>query len=359
MAKNINNINNVINDIKQDKIHLLGLGCFSYGAANYWLFMRNMVKKISRVKNQFDIFIEEPYPYVSKLNRIIHGHLDLKLGNDYSYLEYHPLKGYVKNIGYDSTDFLQFLNLLETLIQNGNKINIYGVGCLLTENDLNLIKDDDERKGEILKFYPELNNTELSINQKMLKLNYGIKDPHSYTYEMINHLSTKHFGLFIGHINFIHNFKLSNYETTGFKLKNALKNKYIMIGTSGAEGELTFTGEIKPKVQRYNTKTYSIYEIYEKPQHVELNDSGSLQRYVQNRIKSNNKIIFLKPMKDSDLSYYRSGQISFNMEADENYNRLNSVDYHIFFNKVSPTNHIVVPKKEEPIVDPKIFTKGM
>src|SRR5438876_12184013 len=109
MAQNIGSFDEIIDRVNSGKVSLMGLGCFSYGVANYWLFARSMIKDVAKVKDKIDIFLEDPYPLTERLNRVINGSADLKLAGDYKYTEDHPLRRYVRNIGYDSTDFLQFL----------------------------------------------------------------------------------------------------------------------------------------------------------------------------------------------------------------------------------------------------------
>ena len=258
MATNMHNLNEIEKDIANNKIKLLGLGCFTYGFSNYWLLVREMICAIAESKEKFDIFLEEPYPLTEKLNDVIHGKFDLKLDGDYEYFEEHPLKGYVQNIGYDSTDFLQFIKLLQDLVKSGVKINLYGVGPILSKNDMNLIMDHKERVDKILKYYPNLKNHKV-IN----KLEYGLTDPEFYTYSLIMDitLKNKNFSLFIGHVDLVQKLKLGRYETVGYKLDKMLHGDYVTIGTSGDEGSITFVAKIEPGKQQNNVKIYSNYIV--------------------------------------------------------------------------------------------------
>ena len=191
------------------------------------------------------------------------------------------------------------------------------------------------------------------------KLEYGLTDPEFYTYSLIMDLmlKNKNFSLFVGHVDLVQKLKLGRYDTVGYKLDKMLHKSYVAVGTSGAEGKVTFVAKIEPGKQQNNVKIYSNYLVYEKPMEIELKDIGTLQKYVRLRMKPKGNIVYLKPMEDSDLSYYRSGEIMFNMEDSKNYNRLKNVDYHVYYDKVTPTGRIIVHEEDEPEIDPEMFTE--
>jgi hypothetical protein len=339
MAQNIKNFDEIIDRVNSGKISLLALGCFSYGVANYWLFARSMIKDVAKVKDKIDIFLEDPYPLTERLNKVINGKADMKLAGDYKYTEDHPLHNYVRNIGYDSTDFLQFLGDLEELNRSGKQINIYGVGPLLTKSDLNLIQSIDERAAKVREFYPKLPSNKFAKEHS-----YGIKDPDGYTAAYVKDLMDRNgnFGIIIGHDDLIQSVKLERLETAGYKLKQMFKDKYIAIGTTGNTGKITFAGELTPEFQKRNTRIYSELNMFKVPEPRDLNDNGSFQNYANNKFKPKTNRTYLKVLKDSDLSYYSSPEIMIDMTDGNKYNTLGGLDYVVYFKEVSPTNNLIV-----------------
>jgi len=338
MAQNIKNFDEVVEKVRLGKISLLGLGCFSYGVANYWLFARSMIKDVSRIKDKIDVFLEDPYPLTEQLNRVINGISDLKLAGDYKYTEDHPLRHYVKNVGYDSTDFLLFLGDLQELNRSGKQVNIYGVGPLLTKSDFNLIQSIDERAAKIKEFYPKL-----PVNSFAKAHDYGIKDPNEYTAAYITNLMTRNgnFGIIIGHDDLVQSIKLDRFETTGYKLKQEFKNRYVSIGTTGNAGQVTFVGELTPTFQKRNTQIYPELNMYRYPEPKELDDNGSFQNYVNNRFKPKTNNTYVKVLKGSDLSYYSSHEIMTDMTDGNKYDTIGGLDYILFFKEVSPTTKLI------------------
>jgi len=150
-----NNIDELLVDVINTRTKILGVGCFSYGVSEYWRIVRSIIEKMAYIKKDLVILMEDDYPKISNINRLIKGKDEFELGGVYDYNVMYPLKKYT-DIRYDSVEFGKFIKDLRDLNRYYD-IEIFGIRELLNRysmhRQIDVISDN---KDEIYEIYPEM-----------------------------------------------------------------------------------------------------------------------------------------------------------------------------------------------------------
>lgn len=329
----------IVSDIEKKKAKIVGFGYYTEGVHEYWrmlkIFLYKLVKKYSNV----DIYFQDVYPLVSKLNSIINEGRRVYLNKTYNSNSKYPLKKYISNNGFDSIEFLDFINSLHELNSEGNDIKIFGVKKVLEDTEYDQYQLYDHMQ-ELENFYPKFakNDTKHSLFIKsIIDLNEN-----EYMFNFIDYLqqTRKRLGIVVGHVDNIQKFKLGSYHTAGHLLSKKYDEKYIAIGTASMGGIVRFVGRIKPNKQRNNTKIYEKVKYDKQPIGYKITDNGSLQRIVSNRYPRKPYHVF-KIENNNSLYYYISDKYKFSEDINEYYRNIKHLDYLIYFEKSTPIHNII------------------
>ena len=328
----LNNIDELLIDITNKKTKILGIGCFSYGVSEYWRIVRSIIEKMAFIKKELVILIEDDYPKIANINKLIKGKDKFELGGMYDYNAMYPLKKYT-DIRYDSIEFGQFIQDLKDLNRYYD-IEIFGIRELLNRYSIHRqVNVSGDNKDEIYEIYPEMKKDKSKYAKFIMQNRKKFDKPNKFMADFADYIykDKKRFMIIIGHNELLHVSKLNGYKTMGYLLRQNYGPKYKCIGTGSNEGEIRYIGEIQP-----------IYKLYREPTTISFVDKGSLQRYLKNIHKLKDVGIY-KIIDDSDLYYYTSGSFIHDVYGDNMHYYKNSkyLDYLIYFYTVSSLHNFI------------------
>lgn len=301
---------------------IVGLGDFSHGTRESWKLKGKFIKMLSKKKNKIDIFIEDVYPRIKKLNDYIHNvGGSLKLAGNYDYHNTFPLMEYIGYRIYDSIEFLEFIKLLKKLNSTKDKdINIYGVDVLVQNQGLNTTIDD------IFAIYPQLEEDKSDYAKYLIKNSTKYKNRDIFMADSITYLykKRKRLSIFLGH-----NYHISTHTiAAGDFLKSRFKNKYIVIGTASSGGVVRIDGEFNDgKLVRYK-----------KPKVYKFVDKGSLRKEIKEKTHGN---YIFKVDKDKSFSFFILGFARQDYRNLNEYDTTVKYDYIIYLFVTNPLTNIV------------------
>jgi erythromycin esterase-like protein len=235
--------------IIKNKGRIIGLGEFSHGTKECWSYRMEVVKELSKVYDNIDIFIEDMHIKTRNIQDVIKNNKKIKYDDDYYYHDTYPLINYVGYRIYDCVEFVEFIKLLRALNKTTN-INIFGIDVLSQEIDVT--------KSEIVK-YNKLENNKDKYMAYLLNNVSKYKNRDKFMADTITKLynERKNISLYLAHD--YHVSKNIN-KTTGYYLKKYFGNKYISIGTASTRGSVRVDGEFpgskpifykKPKIHKF------------------------------------------------------------------------------------------------------------
>jgi len=241
----LNNIDELLMDTINTRTKILGIGCFSYGVSEYWRIVRSIIEKMAYLKKKLVILMEDDYPKIANINKLIQGKDEFVLGGVYDYNIMYPLKKYT-DVRYDSVEFGQFIKDLRDLNMYYD-IEIFGIRELLNRysmhRQVHVISDN---KDEIYELYPEMKKDKSKYAKFIMKNRKQFDKPNKFMANFADYIykDKKRFMIIIGHNELLHISKLNGYKTMGYLLRKNYGQKYKCIGTGSTEGTIRYIGEI-------------------------------------------------------------------------------------------------------------------
>ncbi len=211
--------------------NLIGIGDFSHGDNNIWIYRLNLLKYLIKNTNKkISIFNEDNEEHSRNIMNISKRLRYYKSYGLYKTFGFGPLSKYCNRV-YDSPIYLKFIKYIR---KNKSRINIIGI-------DPNVIKREKQMARNILK----------NINKK-------------------------HINLFFAHNTHINNQKITEKHHTkwhnekyrcGYYLKQKLKDKYCIILSTGYKGTIRFdckcSNEYCDNRTSYKKPIFKSFEIKE------------------------------------------------------------------------------------------------
>lgn len=208
-------------DIFDKQYKLIGIGDFSHGIKDIWIYRIKILKYFLEKRKNIRIFMEDGHNGPAN---IMNDKKIINLSNEYNYRENFPLKRYTDFRIYSSPTYFKFINLIN---KNRNSITIHGID---TEN-----KNREKKMADII--IKNLDN-DCCVN-----------------------------------LFFAHNFHVDDREirfesmhkyTAGHYLKKKLGNAYCIILSFGLSGSMRYDGKNgkvskKPIIMMYDSHLEKYY----------------------------------------------------------------------------------------------------
>lgn len=325
MLAPLHNINRLVEDILNTNTSILGVGSFAYGVSDYWMFIKQLIKKVITVEKKMIILIDDDYPKIANLNKLITKKSKFKLGRAYNYGDTYPLDNYV-SLKYDSVEFMDIINEIIVLNSKYN-IEIYGINELI--DNYNKYFELDDLK-VIYNLYPQMKKDKSVFAQYIIKNRKQFAHPSKFMADFASFIydTKKQFTLIVGHNEVVQVSKFGKFKTMGYMLRKKYGHNYKCIGTASKRGVINYVGTIEPT-----------RKLYKSPHSYVFTDDGSLQRYLLNNFKLKSINIY-KVVGDRDLYYFTTGQLKSKMDEYQ-YRNLKYLDYVIYFYVIGPTHNII------------------